>query len=763
MLYSKALHDPVTHLTNSIDDTIPSMATGLLACRLLIRCAMFFAMAGIANAETRALLIGVSSYQHLSEVQHLSAPRNDVVQMRELLVQRGIKRKNITVLSDPRKPLSRMNSAERNRLPTRQRILDEMAALVDKARSGDFVVVYMSGHGSFQPDQSNHPDEDDGVDEVFLPYDVEISSPDGSARTIKNGIVDDELGRYATAIRQKGADIWLMLDTCHSGTGARTNSEARSKFIEPAVLGVRVQEGRATKRTPNQNTPLDAMRSGTPPQGRAAFLYASQADEIAVELPLPLTVSRRKAVYRSAFTHALVLALARRPNLTYRQLVDEANRLMRDFGGRLVRQTAGQDGDLVDDPVIGGASNSISPTQQWSVYGSRMMAGLLHGVERGAIVALFVDPNDPDERAKGHAEVATASASEARLMPIREYPCPQVGGNPKCRPGGSDVMTNVRYARPLAPPRDYTLAISSPRPSIGASYELVELAHTTYAALRSLARGSLSERVRFSDAEPDLVWWVTGHGFRLTRNGVDPALLVTGAGMDLSTADGKEKITHDTIRLMLRAYRVERLRRLAEDPQFSGPDQPRVTLKISARSDANSTMACPAGAGPPIEISRQQVRAQACSVVTAEVTNAARSARYVYVFSIDSDWNLRLRCMDGDTAGAGAVLAPGATRECDVLRYREAGAPDDPHLPNVARYDLLVVSVPRQEGTQGPTFTAIENLNNSKFGLKTRSSIQALLVDDNLAAGQASRGTVGNALRPTIALFAWEVDQRPRK
>src|SRR5262249_45906865 len=206
----------------------------------------------------------------------------------------------------------------------RQRILDAMTMLMRNSKKGDFAIVYMSGHGSYQPDQSDGPDrdEEDGVDEVFLPYDVEISSPDGTATAIKNAIIDDEFGKFSDAIRAKGVDLWFVLDSCFSGTGMRGLGQARAKFIDPADLGVRAERGPGAKVTLNFGEPSQSnsqSRSVAETRGRAAFLYASQADEKSAEVPLPLSVSRNRATWRSAFTHGMVMALARQPKLTYRQ------------------------------------------------------------------------------------------------------------------------------------------------------------------------------------------------------------------------------------------------------------------------------------------------------------------------------------------------------------------------------------------------------------------------------------------------------------
>ncbi len=380
-----------------------------------------------ACAESRALLVGVAAYRHLDESQHLSAPRNDVVEMRDLLIKRGIKRQNITILTDPGKPAERLTASERERMPTRRNIMAALETLTKSSQRGDFAIVYLSGHGSFQPDQPDGPDrdEEDGLDEVFLPYDVEISSPDGRATNITNGIIDDELGKFAAAIRDKGVDLWFTLDSCHSGTGMRASGEVRNKFIDPAVLGVTAERTRPANISFGDKTTGDqTSRSAASSRGKAAFFYAAQASEKAAELPLPLSVPRAKATWRSAFTHAMTMALARQPNLTYRELVAEANAIMRDMAGRRITQTAGHDGDLINAPVFGGSPGATA-TQQWPLYdGDRIAAGVLHGLETGSIVSLFADPRMTASQAKGHAIVREATATEFGVVADPGVPLP---------------------------------------------------------------------------------------------------------------------------------------------------------------------------------------------------------------------------------------------------------------------------------------------------------------------------------------------------
>ena len=84
-------------------------------------------------------------------------------------------------------------------------------------------MIFLSGHGSQQPDQPPL-DEDDGLDETFLPAD--IGDWDGTKMTVANAIIDDELRTWLDAICRKGARVWLIADTCCSGTLIRGRGHA---------------------------------------------------------------------------------------------------------------------------------------------------------------------------------------------------------------------------------------------------------------------------------------------------------------------------------------------------------------------------------------------------------------------------------------------------------------------------------------------------------------------------------------------------------
>ena len=194
---------------------------------------IFVCLAVCARAETRALLVGVSDYDDSIGLADLKGPANDVALLRRVLKDRGVS--DITTLT---------NGSDGGTAPTRAAILGAFANLAEISKKGDFVYIHLSGHGTRQNDLGG--DETDGLDEVFLPSDTARAEP--GAGTIPNALVDDEIGRAVDAIRASGADVWLVMDSCHSGSGLRTAAPGTaSRYVDPATLGVQVKASEETE------------------------------------------------------------------------------------------------------------------------------------------------------------------------------------------------------------------------------------------------------------------------------------------------------------------------------------------------------------------------------------------------------------------------------------------------------------------------------------------------------------------------------------
>ncbi|MDA7922098.1 hypothetical protein N9B73_10105 [Verrucomicrobiales bacterium] len=76
----------------------------------------------------------------------------------------------------------------------------------------------------------------DGLDELFLPADTTEWNP--ATKTIEGAIIDDEIKEWVDEIRETGAFVWIVFDSCHSGTMTRgTGHKNRvNRRIDPALL-----------------------------------------------------------------------------------------------------------------------------------------------------------------------------------------------------------------------------------------------------------------------------------------------------------------------------------------------------------------------------------------------------------------------------------------------------------------------------------------------------------------------------------------------
>ena len=164
-----------------------------------------------------ALLIGVQKYANLDHSQQLDGPANDVELMRKVLTERfGFRDADVVTLL--------------NEKATGTGIREEFGRLAEQVKSlpksslPAQVLVHFSGHGSQVADQSaGDPDRDesDGLDETLVPYDA---SRQGGQEDIR----DDEIYQLVDAICAEGqARLWMILDCCHSGTGARGGTKIR--------------------------------------------------------------------------------------------------------------------------------------------------------------------------------------------------------------------------------------------------------------------------------------------------------------------------------------------------------------------------------------------------------------------------------------------------------------------------------------------------------------------------------------------------------
>ena len=228
-----------------------------------------------AAAARRALLVGVSDYA--DPKASLRGPRVDLRDMKATLLQHlEYQESEILVLEDAK--------------ATKAEVLQAFQRwLIAGSTPGDEIFFYFSGHGSQVEDLDG--DEEDGLDETLVAYDLKH-------------LLDDELG--ALLDRLTGRLVTVVVDACHSGTGARSlspetaaDSMTLARYLPPSGVG-----GRALDPT--------LMRGlGRRPEG---FLASGPLREVwsAVSAEQLAYETRIDGELRGVFTHALIEAVSRR-------------------------------------------------------------------------------------------------------------------------------------------------------------------------------------------------------------------------------------------------------------------------------------------------------------------------------------------------------------------------------------------------------------------------------------------------------------------
>lgn len=182
---------------------------------VLISVVLFFCVC-ISNAqEKRALLIGIGNYPIENGWNQIHGS-NDVDLIRETLVSQGFLNQNIKQLLDEN--------------ATYDNILSALQELLSVANKNDVVYIQFSGHGQRITDTDG--DEEDRLDESWIPYDAHKCYRKGIYEGEKH-ITDDFLNEYLTKLRFRvgyGGKIIVIADACHSGSGSRGLSNDEEVF-----------------------------------------------------------------------------------------------------------------------------------------------------------------------------------------------------------------------------------------------------------------------------------------------------------------------------------------------------------------------------------------------------------------------------------------------------------------------------------------------------------------------------------------------------
>ncbi len=737
------------------------------AARALLAVMSFMFLAASARARDEALLVGVSEYPALGEDYQLRGPRNDVMLMKEVLVQRGLDPAHVRILAD---------GVAGAGLPTRAVILGALDDLAKRLGEGDRLYLHLSGHASQQPNGPHDTDhEPDGQDEVFLPRD--ITGWDAKEGRIENGIVDDELGVLIDRLVAKGVFVWMVADTCTAGTivrGAPPN-QVRYRGIAAAVLGVPTASGGADGAGQSLDTwqagsfnvdvpaPTGAARGGANQDagsagGYVAF-YAARAGESEPEDQAP------DARWYGLLTRRLGEALAAshqaaRPT-SYRRLGERIRQ------GYTDRQAPNPlfDGPGLDAPVLGSATHgAVEPALQWPIIKKTYPAGLHIPVGRlaqigpGSRLALLAKPDDATAQALGIAEVGSAQDLSAELRTIA------ADGKPALETG---AIPADAYARLVHQAIDFEVRVA--RPALPAEADAAERAAAE--RIERLAAQPVAEGIRLRWVAPgeaaEIRLGFTPHDSaqRLVDEGTAAgrtALLWVAQGDGGIRCDGPQRTISigldrpsaelgttlaDTLQ---RIAKVLNLNRVAERlASASAGEKLKVDLRIRPKGSDDD---CDRGAKPlmPDGIATPSIGDRAC----LDIENVGEAPMDINIFFVDGRYGIHPVHPSGEEGPM--TLEPGHSM-ATVRRRFEADT--------LGQEQLIVIAIEHSPQRQPLDlgFLAQPTLPPTRSG-ETRAADGTGLIGLFEAAGFGIGGTRGGLdplnRRASVSIYRWRLDGR---
>lgn len=384
-----------------------------------------FFVASPALAEKRALLIAAGSYDNPA-IEDLEASPNDLQLMVSLTRQLAILESKVIILAD--RHSDRQVNIRRSGRATRANILAAIARLAEASRAGDDVLIYFTGHGSQQPDQKPddpRTDEADGWDEVILPVDAGVWSSETGG--IVNAITDDELGLMLDSIRSRGANVWLVMDSCSSGTLMRGVSAGsrQAKSVPPETLGI--PPTIKAPSSPSFALPMEEVG------GTITAFYAAPAGQTALA-DIWWDAGEPSGQPYSLLTFALSTAMRKEGVTSYRELA-RMTRLVYGLQRKpatLLPQFSGN----MEKGILG---NPVIQRRRWPVTISDntilLEAGSLDLLKKGDLVTVVGNAGDAPAR-KFH--VSETMLSRSSLEPVGPEPF-----NPDMRSGLTGELTGT--------------------------------------------------------------------------------------------------------------------------------------------------------------------------------------------------------------------------------------------------------------------------------------------------------------------------------
>ena len=377
-----------------------------------------------SSGGKHALLVGVSNYPDLDKKFQLAGPANDVILMKDTLTKYfKFTDKEIVTLSE------KLGEKDDQQFPTRANIEHEFKRLAKVVKDGDYVFIMMGGHGSQQPESGRGEPEADGLDEIFLPRDV--GKWNDMAGTVKNAIVDKDIGEWLEAIQKKNASICIIFDSCHSGTMTRDGAdEVKRQLNDPEDLGIpkkRIDEAVAKAEKREAESPKSRGVGGPAEtnfkfaeKGGLVAIAAAQPNEPTVESMMPPKSKEGKPYGLLTFTICQVLTQAAENGskpLTYRELAQRVQQHYSAIGRNFptpVLEGGDRDREFLGNKVFEGRSDITLKKGPDSL---KINAGSLHGLTKDSILSVK-PPAGLGEKLIGYVKIKEVRVTECDVEAV---------------------------------------------------------------------------------------------------------------------------------------------------------------------------------------------------------------------------------------------------------------------------------------------------------------------------------------------------------
>lgn len=729
-----------------------------LAATTALAAAGLAPMRAIAAAPKtyRALLVACTTYPNLPEKNWLVGPKNDAALVRDFLLK-GLPEtvtfapENMTLFA------SEVEGAQGE--PTHENITAALADLAAKAEQGDFVYLHLSGHGAQQPQMQPGGDETDGLDEIFLPNNINLWKD--RSKGVPNALVDNEIGAAIDAIRSKGAFVWAVFDCCHSGTATRgvadddemqrqvefdelidesVKDQGRKAYVD-SQTAAEAAASRDISEDANARQPAFSLPTGATPIGKGGLVafYAAQTIETTPEMPLPK--GAEDATRYGLFTYTIFSKIAENINITYRQL---GHAILQQYSadGR-TRPTPLFEGDL-DARVFG--TEKIDVAGEWPITikegAATIPAGLLHRLTVGSKLAIVPSPISDMADALGYVEVSSAKNLEAHLKPV------DFDNKPALKV--ADIPAGA-YARVAELAVDYKLAVARPGKADGLDAEValvnavldeinqaadkhfnVALVEPGGSADLRLAvmRENAIENATADATDMPALWFLPASGDVAVKGGGRPPLVIVHT-------DDKPKLAGAVSDNLTTIFRATSLSKLAAASDYR-PDEVSVEFKIKRKDD-----------GSFVPLAAAEVpRVFPGDEVHIDAKNQSSKLVDINVLYVGSDYSI--------THIVAERLVSGATLEEGLLAFTDSSF-------GMERMIAVLTEAPPESEMEDLSFLAQGGVPQARRGAGDQAGFSQMLTDIGLAPSTRSAMKLNDqgGSKGAVMIFPVETTQRP--